>query len=171
MPDYITLKARISNLANAEAWSHDQVDTVAHPEYLDPEWWKDQPFTVFVWCPFDVTKGGFRGQGGVMNFGDFYPAEHSADGHMWSFLSRSETKLWKVSRFLSFNFSKNENSNPFAKEMKQRERWFAATNQHTSRFSLIDLQILIIKVYKTSSFRVQLFFEVPLTTPPTLKQE
>jgi len=94
-PDYITLKARISNLANAETWSHDQVDTVSHPEYLDPEWWKDQDFTVFVWCPFDVTKGGFNGQNGVMNFGDFYPAEHSADGHMWSFLSRSQTKLWK----------------------------------------------------------------------------
>lgn len=99
-PDYITLKARVSSLANAEAWSHDQVDTVAHPEYLDPEWWKNQPFTVFVWCPFDVTKGGFRGMDGLMNFGDFYPAEHSADGHMWSFLSRSETKLWKVSSSL-----------------------------------------------------------------------
>ena len=98
------MKARVSNLLKAETWDFDTVDTKAHPEYLDPAFWETADFTMFIWCPFDVTKGGFNQNDGKITVPDFYPAQQSADGRLWSFLSRSKTKLYKVKNEL---FSKN----------------------------------------------------------------
>ena len=92
------MKARVSNLLKAETWDFDTVDTKAHPEYLEPTYWQSADFTLFIWCPFDVTKGGFNRNDGKITVPDFYPAQQSADGRLWSFLSRSKTKLYKVSR-------------------------------------------------------------------------
>ena len=90
---YIVLKARVSNLVNAADWQHDRIDTDAHPEYLSPAYWETANFTLFVWCPFDVTLGGLEGGNGKITFQDFYDGEHSEDGFLWSFYSRADTKL------------------------------------------------------------------------------
>jgi len=72
---------------------------------LDPNYWKGNstyapPFTLFVFCPFDVSLGGI-GKEGSMNFPDFYPGESSVDGMMWSFLSRDGTKYFKNPKFIT----------------------------------------------------------------------
>lgn len=95
---YIVLKARVANLLNAKVWPFDKIDTEAHPEYLDPKYWDTADFTLFVFCPFDVTLGGVKNGTGLMTFPDFYPGEHSDDGMLWSFLSREGTKLNKPPR-------------------------------------------------------------------------
>lgn len=92
---YIVLKARVANLLSIESWEFDNVDPAAHPEYLEESFWKAANFTLFVFCPFDVTLGGVANGTGLMTFPDFYPGEHSADGMLWSFMSREGTKLWK----------------------------------------------------------------------------
>ncbi|CBY36479.1 unnamed protein product [Oikopleura dioica] len=97
-PSYFVMKARVSNLLKAETWDFDTVDTKAHPEYLEPTYWQSADFTLFIWCPFDVTKGGFNRNDGKITVPDFYPAQQSADGRLWSFLSRSKTKLYKSPR-------------------------------------------------------------------------
>ena len=84
----------MANYINAESWEH-QLDLEANPNYLDPNFWKDTDFTMFVFCPFDVTLGGLTGGEGKMTFGDFYPGEQSADGRLWSFLSREGTRVYK----------------------------------------------------------------------------
>jgi len=94
-PKYIALKARVANLLSIEDWGFDRVDPAMHPEYLEESYWKTANFTLFVFCPFDVTLGGLDGGTGLMTFPDFYPGEHSKDGMLWSFLSREGTKLWK----------------------------------------------------------------------------
>ena len=50
-----------------------------HPEYLDEDYWKTADFTLFVYCPFDVSKGGVNGTNGAMTFPDFYDGEHSEE--------------------------------------------------------------------------------------------
>ena len=92
--NYVTLKTRVANYINAESWEH-QLDLEANPNYLDPNFWKDTDFTMFVFCPFDVTLGGLSSGQGKMTFGDFYPGENSADGRLWSFLSRQGTRVYK----------------------------------------------------------------------------
>jgi len=78
-------------------WTFDRIDLEAHPEYLTANYWKTANFTLFVWCPFDVTMGGMN-KAGQITFPDFYPGEHSSDGMLWSFLSREGTKLYRWSR-------------------------------------------------------------------------
>lgn len=90
---YLVLKTRVSNLRNVDVWSYDQIDHVAHPEYLTQEFWDTTDSTLFVFCPFDVTLGGMNGGDGKIAFSDWYPSEQSADGKLWSFLSREGTKV------------------------------------------------------------------------------
>lgn len=92
---YIVLKARVASLLSVESWQFDRVDHEAHPEYLSVDYWKTADFTLFVYCPFDVTLGGVTGNTGKMVFPDFYPGEHSDDGFLWTFLSRAGTNLYK----------------------------------------------------------------------------
>lgn len=94
-PDYIILKARVVSGLLLDRWSHDFVDIQERRELLDPDYWKTADFTLFVFCPFDTTKGGTGGYKGTMTFADFYPSECSSDGRLCSFLSRSETKLFR----------------------------------------------------------------------------
>ena len=70
------------------------VDFAAHPEYLEGDFWRDSPYTFFVYCPFDVTLGGLHRGEGMMSFPDFYPGEHSPDGYLWSFYSREGNHLY-----------------------------------------------------------------------------
>ena len=95
--DYIILKARVVSGLLLDKWSHDFVNVDKQPELLDPEYWKIADFTLFVFCPFDTTKGGSPYVDGTMTFADFYPSECSPDGRLCSFLSRSKTKLFRES--------------------------------------------------------------------------
>ena len=92
-PSYVTIKARVANLLSIADWTFDSVDPAMHPEYLDENYWKTADFTLFVFCPFDVTRG-LDGEG-KMTFPDFYPEEHSDDGFLWSFYSREGTRVYK----------------------------------------------------------------------------
>ena len=92
---YIVLKARVTNGHKLSDWSHDRVDLVAHPDYSSNDWWGTQPFTMFIWCPFDTRKGGLNPDEGTMTFGDFYPGECSPDGKMCSFLSREGVHAYR----------------------------------------------------------------------------
>lgn len=94
-PKYVTLKARVANLLSIAEWPFDSVDPNMHPDWLDEEYWKTADFTLFVFCPFDVTLGGTKRGGGKMTFPDFYPGEHSDDGMLWSFYSREGTRVYK----------------------------------------------------------------------------
>lgn len=115
-PGYIVIKARAANLMMAGNWTFDRVDVDAHPEYLKGSYWKDADFTLFVWCPFDVTMGGLAQNGdGKMTFPDFYSSEHSSDGMLWSFLSREGTKLFRAQNQLKSSYYKGfieRNRNP-----------------------------------------------------------
>ena len=75
-PSYVTVKARVANLLSIETWTFDSVDPAMHPEWLEEMYWKTAKFTLFVFCPFDATKGGFREDGtqgeGKITFADFY---------------------------------------------------------------------------------------------------
>lgn len=95
---YIILKARVTNGKKLAEWEHDRVDLDVHPDYTDNAWWGTQPFTMFVWCPFDTRKGGVdpAANEGTMTFGDFYPGECSPDGKMCSFLSRDGVHAWRT---------------------------------------------------------------------------
>lgn len=95
---YIVLKARVTNGIQLAEWDHDRVNVTAHPDWLDQEWWADQPFTMFVFCPFDTTKGGLEGGDGTMTFPDFYKGECSNDGRLCSFLSRSGTFAYRAGK-------------------------------------------------------------------------
>lgn len=91
---YVTIKARVANLLSVDEWTFDSVDPEMHPEWLDELYWKTAEFTLFVFCPFDVTKGLEDGTG-KMTFMDFYDGEHSEDGLLWSFYSREGTAAYK----------------------------------------------------------------------------
>ena len=71
-PSYVAVKARVANLLSVATWTFDSVDPLMHPQWLEENYWKNAPFTLFVFCPFDVTKGGFDRGEGKMTFGDFY---------------------------------------------------------------------------------------------------
>jgi len=91
---FFIMKARIMNLMSVEKWDWDQYDHVTNEFAVSPEYWTTAKFTLFVFCPFDVTRGGLNSDG-IINFPDFYSSEHSADGKLWSFLSREPTVLDK----------------------------------------------------------------------------
>ena len=95
---YVVLKARAVNGILLDQWDHDFANTAAHPEWLDPDYWQTAPFTMFVFCPFDVSQGGLSPGQGTMTFPDFYRAECSPDGRLCSFLSRIGTKLYRNSQ-------------------------------------------------------------------------
>ena len=92
------MKARVTNGIKLADWDHDRVNVTAHQDWLDQEWWANQPFTMFVFCPFDTTKGGLNGGDGTMTFPDFYSGECSADGRLCSFLSRSGTFAYRAGK-------------------------------------------------------------------------
>ena len=96
--NYIVLKARVTNGIKLADWDHDRVNVTAHQDWLDQEWWANQPFTMFVFCPFDTTKGGLNGGDGTMTFPDFYSGECSSDGRLCSFLSRSGTFAYRAGK-------------------------------------------------------------------------
>merc|ERR1712110_32895 len=103
-PAYVAIKARVANLLSIETWTFDSVDPTMHPEWLDGNYWKTAPFTLFVFCPFDATKGGFNPGEGKITFPDFYEGEHSEDGMLWSFYSREGTRVYKPKKcFLDEN--------------------------------------------------------------------
>ena len=79
-------------------WDHDRVNVTAHEDWTEKDWWADQPFTMFVFCPFDTTKGGLDGGDGTMTFPDFYTGECSNDGRLCSFLSRSGTFAYRAGK-------------------------------------------------------------------------
>lgn len=95
---YVVMKARAINLLQAQNWTDNRIDWERHPEYLEPTFWKNKTYTFFVFCPWDVTLGGLTKGQGMMTFPDFYPAEHSDDGMLWSFLSRPGNYLFKYGR-------------------------------------------------------------------------
>jgi len=102
--DYVTIKARVANLLSIADWTFDSVDPEMHPEYLLETFWETANFTLFVFCPFDVTQGRLTEGGGKMTFMDFYEGEHSEDGMLWSFYSREGTLAYKPKKcFLDEN--------------------------------------------------------------------
>ena len=68
---YVTIKARVANLLSVADWTFDSIDPTMHEEWLNELYWKTAKFTLFVFCPFDVTKGGLNKEG-KMTFADFY---------------------------------------------------------------------------------------------------
>ena len=88
---YVTLRVRVVNGVRLSTWTHHNVDTEKHKEWLKPEFWVKKPFTMFVFCPFNTTEGGHTSGKGGMTFPDFYEAECSPDGRLCSFLSREGT--------------------------------------------------------------------------------
>jgi len=99
-PKYVTLKARVANLLSVADWPFGRVDPTMHPQWLEETYWKTADFTLFVFCPFDVTRGGVSKGDGKMTFSDFYPGEHSDDGMLWSFYSREGTRVYKPKKCL-----------------------------------------------------------------------
>jgi len=96
---YIKMKARGISLLASKNWTDNgNIDYDAHPEYSDRTYWENANFTLFVFCPFNVKLGGADPGLGAMTFPDFYPAENSNDGRLWSFLSRPGVHLIKNSR-------------------------------------------------------------------------
>ena len=62
---------------------------------MTADYWENADFTMFVFCPFDVTFGGLEKGSGKMVFGDFYEGEHSLDGRLWSFMNRAGTRIFR----------------------------------------------------------------------------
>ena len=58
-PNYITLKARAVSGTHLNQWTHHSIDTAKHPQLLDLKFWRQSPFTFFVFCPFN-TKAEIR---------------------------------------------------------------------------------------------------------------
>jgi hypothetical protein len=92
----VVLKASVRNLLKLSEWEFDHIDETKHPEWVDPNFWASADFTLFVWCPWNVTLGGPSGVSGKITFPDFYDGEHSDDGTLWTFYSREGTKLYKA---------------------------------------------------------------------------
>ena len=75
---YVTVKARVANLLSVADWTFDSVDPTMHENWLDEQYWKTAKFTLFVFCPFDVTSGGLNREG-RMTFADFYDGVRKND--------------------------------------------------------------------------------------------
>lgn len=159
---YIVLKARVTNAVPVEAgrakdkWEHARVDLEKRPELKDPDFWATSPFTMFVFCPFDITMGGFEeGKSqGRMTFPDFYPSECSPDGLMCSFLSRSNTfavrdyasqtdakkiEQFKISAyFKGFIDRSSDDKNQGPYDIKMREGNEDVTDQYTCETGILD---------------------------------
>ena len=74
----VSLKYNCASSHQISEWAYNRFDTSTHEEWKDPNYWKGNsthapPFTLFVFCPFDVSLGGV-GREGAMNFPDFYPS-------------------------------------------------------------------------------------------------
>ncbi|CAG5112442.1 Oidioi.mRNA.OKI2018_I69.chr2.g6658.t1.cds [Oikopleura dioica] len=103
---YVVLKARLGQLMDMDSWDYNRFDTTNHADWKDPNYWKGNdtytpPFTLFVFCPFDVSLGGPSNKEGAMTFPDFYPGESSNDGMLWSFLSRDGTRYFKNPKLIT----------------------------------------------------------------------
>ncbi|CBY18098.1 unnamed protein product [Oikopleura dioica] len=96
MPSYVVLKGSVRNLLKLGEWEFDHIDESKHPDWVDPNFWQTADFTLFVWCPWNVTLGGPDGSSGKIIFPDFYDGEHSDDGTLWTFYSREGTRLYKA---------------------------------------------------------------------------
>ena len=94
---YIVLKVRAANGVHLSDWNHVSVDTnhAKHADWINPNYWKNATFTLFVFCPFDTKLGGPIPGKGTMTFPDFYPAECSSDGRLCSFLSRKGIRAYR----------------------------------------------------------------------------
>ena len=94
-PNYVVLKARAVSGVRLNQWNHHSIDTAKHPYLLDSKYWRQSPFTFFVFCFFSTKEGGLSPGNGKMSFPDFYPGECSADGRLCSFLSREGTRIFR----------------------------------------------------------------------------
>ena len=94
-PTHVSLKVRVVNgvRLKSSGMSHISVDTEKHSEWLKPETWERQQFTMFVFCPFNTKRGGHTSGKGTMTFPAFYDSECSTDGRLCSFLSREGTVI------------------------------------------------------------------------------
>ena len=104
-PTYVTLKVKAFNGLKLNDWTHHTVNTTLHSNWTTKAYWEQRPpFTMFVFCPFNTTEGGFSPGQGTMRFPDFYKGECSADGRLCSFMSRGEMELYREEKDNSAHF-------------------------------------------------------------------
>ncbi|CAG5091675.1 Oidioi.mRNA.OKI2018_I69.PAR.g13192.t1.cds [Oikopleura dioica] len=114
-PSYVVLKASVKNLLKVGEWEFDHIDESKHPEWLDPNFWATADFTLFVWCPWNVTLGGPDGQSGAVTFPDFYEGEHSQDGTFGLFTVAKEHDFINPKTQPNRRISKGHQKNILAK--------------------------------------------------------